>query len=345
MDERNRMIRRNRKKRKKRRLLLGCSFFMFILFLIGGYMFYNVYEAANNSFSELKRGEHSKLREESVSIGKDPINILIMGIEDYSSGGARGRTDSLMVASINPDKNSIKMLSIPRDTYVDIEGHGQDKINHAHAYGGKELTIDTVEGLLDVPIDYFVTVNFNGFKEVIDELGGVTVDVPFDFSEVSDGEAGSQKHKIYFKEGEMTLNGQEALAYVRMRKQDPRGDFGRSERQKQVIKAAIKESASVSTLLNFSDIADHIGDNVETNLTVREMYTLKNKYAEKQIDSLTLEGVDDTINGVYYYVPTEEGLANVQNELKGHLGQEVSATETTSDSTDSEAEDYNEETN
>ncbi|GGB43586.1 LCP family protein [Fictibacillus barbaricus] len=331
MDERKRAVRRNRKKRKKRRLLLGCSFFMFVFLAIGGYMFYNVYEAANNSYSELDRGEHSKLREESVAIGKDPINILIMGIEDYSSGGGNGRTDSLMVASVNPDKNSIKMLSIPRDTYVDIEGHGQSKINHAHAYGGKELTIDTVEGLLDVPIDYYVTVNFKGFKDVIDELGGITVDVPFDFSEVSDGEAGSEKHKIYFKEGEMTLDGQEALAYVRMRKQDPRGDFGRSERQKQVIQAAIKESASVSTLLNFSDLADHIGNNIETNLSVSEMYTLKNKYAEKNIESLTLEGVDDTINGVYYYVPTEEGLANVQNELKSHLGQEVSASETTSD--------------
>ncbi|MQR94815.1 LCP family protein [Fictibacillus phosphorivorans] len=346
MDERNRSIRRNRKKRKKKRLLLGCSIFFLILLGIGGFLFYNVYQAANNSFSDLERGEHSKLREESVAIGKDPINILIMGIEDYSSGG-NGRTDSLMVASINPDKNSIKMLSIPRDTYVDIEGHGQTKINHAHVYGGKELTIDTVEGLLDVPIDYYATVNFKGFKDVIDEIGGVTVDVPFDFSEVSDGEAGSDKHKIYFKEGEMTLNGQEALAYVRMRKQDPRGDFGRSERQKQVIQAAIKESASVSTLLNFSDIAKHIGDNVETNLSVREMYTLKNKYGNKKIDSLTLEGVDDTINGVYYFVPTEEGLANLQNELKMQLGQEVSASETTNtetDSSESDASDYSEET-
>jgi polyisoprenyl-teichoic acid--peptidoglycan teichoic acid transferase len=146
----------------------------------------------------------------------------------------------------------------------------------------------------------------------------------------------------------MTLNGQEALAYVRMRKQDPRGDFGRSERQKQVIQAAIKESASVSTLLNFSDIAKHIGDNVETNLSVREMYTLKNKYGNKQIESLTLEGEDDTINGVYYFVPTEEGLANLQNELKMQLGQEVSASETTnteSDSSESEATDYSEDQN
>jgi polyisoprenyl-teichoic acid--peptidoglycan teichoic acid transferase len=327
MDERNRIIRRKRKKRKKRRFLLGCSFFMFVLFLIGGYVFYNVYEAANNSFTKLERGEHSNLREESVKIGKDPINILIMGIEDYSSGGANGRTDSLMVASVNPDKDTIKMLSIPRDTLVSIEGHGEDKINHAHAYGGKELTITTVEEFLDVPIDYYMTVNFNGFKEVIDEIGGVTVDVPFDFSEISDGEAGSDKHMIYFQKGEMTLNGQEALAYVRMRKQDPRGDFGRSERQKQVIQAAIKESASVNTLLNFSDIADHIGDNVETNLTVREMYTLKKKYSEKKIDSLTLEGENATINGIYYFVPTEDGLAHIQNELKTQLGIKMSASE------------------
>ena len=100
--------------------------------------------------------------------------------------------------------------------------------------------------------------------------------------------------------------------------------------------------------MNFSDIAKHIGDNVETNLSVREMYTLKNKYGNKKIDSLTLEGVDDTINGVYYFVPTEEGLANLQNELKMQLGQEVSASETTnteSESSESEATDYSEDQN
>lgn len=122
-----------------------------------------------------------------------------------------------MVATFNPSDQTMKLLSIPRDTRVKIGDLGyKDKINHSYSEGGKELTIETVEGFLDIPIDYFVTVNFDGFISIVDLLGGVTVDVPFDFNDIN-----AKWERFYFTEGEMELDGEEALVYARMRKKDP----------------------------------------------------------------------------------------------------------------------------
>jgi LCP family protein required for cell wall assembly len=318
--------------KKKRRVALRRILFLFILLLLGvgayaGYLGFKTLQAAN----ELERGSKSKLREVEVSAGKDPISILLMGIEDYSSGGENGRTDSLIVATLNPDLGTMKMLSIPRDTLVYIDEEGtEDKINHAFVYGGKDGTIDAVEELLDIPIDYYASVNFNGFKEIIDEIGGITVDVPFDFWEKSD----ETKKKIYFTEGEMKLNGEEALAYARMRKRDPRGDFGRNERQQQIITASVDAIMKPNSLLKIDDITDHIADNVETNMRLSEALGIQQKYDtfnSSKIDKLSIEGEDDYSEGIYYFVPSEDELEELRDELKIHLDL-LEASESTADS-------------
>src|SRR5690606_27392907 len=131
-----------------------------------------------------------------------------------------------IVLTVNPNKESIQMVSIPRDTRTEIIGKGfEDKINHAYAFGGMEMAIDTVENFLDIPIDYYVQVNMEGFKDLIDAVGGVTVENDLAFTQ--DG--------YHFPEGTITLYGDEALAFVRMRKNDPRGEFGRQLRQRQII--------------------------------------------------------------------------------------------------------------
>src|SRR5690606_29541403 len=113
-----------------------------------------------------------------------------------------------------------------------------------HVYGGKRMTIETVEQFLDIPIDYYATVNFEAFKNIVDVLGGITVDVPFDFQQNSDDRVAE---KLQFYEGEMELDGRYALAYARMRMEDPRGDIGRNERQQQVIEAIIDKALSPAT--------------------------------------------------------------------------------------------------
>lgn len=323
-----------RQKRKKKKSIFRKILLLLLLIAIGcaiyfGYMFYKTYQAANESYQELERGEKSNLREEAVQLSNDPVSILFIGVENYSSGNAGGRTDSILVGTFNPDDQTMKLLSIPRDARVEIPGKERKaKINSAYGSGGIETTIETVENLLDIPIDYYATVNFNGFKEIIDEVGGVKVEVPFDFWEYTDNHP---REKVYFKEGPMSLDGEEALAYARMRKRDPRGDFGRNDRQKQIVMSTIDSLFKPNNLLKIDDVSKHIGENVETNIRVSEGLAFANKYKNfnsKDIDQITLEGTDSTIGGAYYFIPGEESLQEVQTELKQHLDQDASSDNT-----------------
>jgi LCP family protein required for cell wall assembly len=270
----------------------------------------NIYKAANKSYHPIERAaDHSKLRDQTVAIGKNPISILLMGVEDYSSGGKDGRTDTIIVITLNPSTKKMTMTSIPRDSYVPIASRGGklDKINAAYAYGsangygGVKGTIDTVENLLNIPIDYYVTVGFSGFAKVIDELGGVDVNVPFNFWEK---DIFNHNQRIYFKKGLMHLNGEQALAYVRMRKRDPRGDFGRNDRQRQVIQETISKAISAKTLFKVDELASIMENNIQTNLKPIEIYDLERTYSKMdplKIESIRLDdkGHDATINLVY----------------------------------------------
>lgn len=313
-----------KRRRKKRKTGLQRLFrFVVLLFVIilvyGGYVLYEAYDASQSLYYALERGEKSELRENTVKIADDPVSILILGVEEYATEGQNGRTDTIMLVTLNPYTKSMKMISIPRDTRIEIVGKDrEDKINHAHAFGGTEMAIETVEKFLNVPIDYFIKINFEGFIDIVDEIGGITVDVPFDFSENTT----KKGEKAYFKKGPMHLTGEEALAYARMRKQDPRGDFGRNDRQKQVLKASIDQALTMTTLFKVDKITDHIGDNIQTNLKPMEILALQKKYATidtSTIDNLTIDGSDHYENGVYYFIPNEMSVDSLQIRLRVHL--------------------------
>ncbi|MFC0272227.1 LCP family protein [Metabacillus herbersteinensis] len=316
--------REHRKKKKSGKKFIRKM--LLLLFLVAlayiGYLAFTTFQAANNSYEELEnRDGKSKLREQEVDISKDPFSVLLIGVENYSSGkNSYGRSDTLMVATFNPSDSTMKLLSIPRDTRVYVEERGKkDKINHAFAFGGKESTIETIEDFLDIPIDYYATINFKSFVNIIDILDGVTVDVPFDFS---DYKGGDWETKYYFEKGEMNLTGDEALTYARMRKKDPLGDRGRNERQKQIVEGVIDKINTPSSLFKIDDITKEIGKNVETNLRVSYLLALQDKYSSfssENIKSLTLEGEDEYIDGIYYLVPDEESVRELSEELRQHL--------------------------
>ncbi|CAN7177149.1 LCP family protein [Rossellomorea sp. LjRoot5] len=316
-EDRLRHARKIRKKRRKRVILTIIS--IFLLISIGGlsFMAYKSYSALDNTYSEIERGAKSKLRDEQVYVSNDPFSVLLLGVEDYSSEHDKGRSDTIMVATFNPKDQTMKLVSIPRDTLVDIPDNGENKINHSFAYGGKELVIDTVENFLNIPIDYYVTVNFNGFKNIIDEVGGVTVDVPFDFSDIN-----KDWDKFYFKEGKQKLNGEEALVYARMRKKDPRGDFGRNERQRQIVTSLIDKALSPKTFLKVDDLADEVGSNVETNMKIKEGLAFIQKYndfSSSSLEQIEFAGTDQYYSGVYYFIPDEEKTDEIIKELQHHL--------------------------
>ncbi|MEH7381362.1 LCP family protein [Bacillus sp. JJ1533] len=318
--------RTEKRKKGKRKRVLKFFFSLLVILLLGaGYLIYDALNQVKQTHVELERGTHSEKREQPVQLQKKPISIALFGVENYVDAGANGRSDTIMIFTLNPADKTVKVVSIPRDTRVEIVGYGTvDKINHAYSFGGPDMSIDTIENFLDIPIDYFATINFDVFKKVVDELGGVTVDVPFDFWETNVGVG--YYDKIYFKQGTQKLNGEEALAYVRMRKQDPRGDIGRAERQQQVIAALMDQISPQTLLLKYDDILDHVSDNMRTNLSSQDMLSIIKTYSgikSSNMERLTIQGTDLYLNRIYYYDPDITELANLQQVLKDHLELDV----------------------
>jgi LCP family protein required for cell wall assembly len=308
--------RRNRGKRGKV-FKSFAVFFIFILLIVGGYLGYIVYKAKEAADKSYEKNPPEVVVKRDIKIKEEPFTMLLIGVEDQEGG--RGRSDVLMFVTVNPTTKESYLVSIPRDTRTLIPETGRkDKINHSYSIGGVATTIETIEELLGVPVDYYITTNFNGFEEVVDSLGGVTVDVPFTFKAQL---TGSLDWKTY-QEGIMELNGNEALAYVRMRKSDPRGDIGRNERQKQVINAIIQKGTSFSSLTKIDNVIEDVGDNVTTNIPPSELLgfvELVRQLGKTETQSLTLEGYDEYINDIYYYIPNESSINEINTTLTGVL--------------------------
>ena len=276
--------------------------------------------AVNSAYEVVENREVSERREVKVEPVKDNISILFVGVDDSETRGqgAEGsRSDALMLATLNNKTKTIKLLSIPRDSYVHIPYVGyKDKINHAHAYGGTFAAIETVEELLDIPVDYYVRMNFNAFIEVIDALGGIEAEVPYAMLEKDEFD----RNTIKLQPGLQTLNGQQALALARTRKQD--NDIERGKRQQEILKAIITKAASASSLTKYDDVIEALGDNMKTDMTFKEMKSFTSYLSNgvPHIDSLTLQGYDDMSTGVYYYKLNEESLEETQHILQSHLG-------------------------
>ena len=287
-----------------------------ILFLaVGSYIGYTIYNV-NKTLSTVHQPidrEFSEKRQDKVDFTtKEPFSVLLIGLDKEEGNIEKGRSDSLIVLTVNPNEKSMKMVSIPRDTRTLIVGRGtEDKINHAHAFGGVEMSIPTVENFLDIPIDYYVKLNMQGFKDIVDAVGGVEVNNSFAFSQSG----------FTFPEGKVSLNGTEALAFSRMRKQDPRGDFGRTDRQKQIVQAIIKKGASFSGITNLDSILSAIGQNVTTNLSTSEMLDIQKNYKEaiNDLETLQISGSGTMINSIYYFSVPEEERLRVSNVFKDHL--------------------------
>ncbi|WKA54010.1 LCP family glycopolymer transferase [Planococcus shixiaomingii] len=301
---------RRTKKNKKKKWPWIVGILGLLVVGLGIYVFM-VYNSFTNTLEEIHEPidrEKSEKRTEEVAFNeKDPFSVLLLGVDERE--GDRGRSDTMVVMTINPAEKSTKMVSIPRDTYTEIVGHGTtDKINHAYAFGGIEMSLASVENLLDIPIDYVVQVNMEGFKDIVDAVGGVDVNSPMAFDN--------------FAAGNIHLTGDKALDYVRMRKEDPRGDFGRQDRQKQVLQGIMREGASVNSLVNYKGIFTALGNNVRTNMAFDEMVEVQGNYRDAvgTVDQIIVkDGYGETINGVWYYMMDDAELAKIHEALQNHL--------------------------
>ena len=310
---------RSGKKKKKLRVFRIFLTAFFLLLVGAGLYFYNVYSDVVNAVDKMHKPISrtvSKKRTTEVKFNrKDPVAILLVGVDKRK--GDSGRTDSMIVATVNPQTEKTTLVSIPRDTKTKIisttnpSKNRMTKINAAYAYGGIEMTIDTVENFLNIPIDYYIQVNMEGFKDIVNAVGGIDVDNKYAFE--LDG--------VRLKTGPQHLNGLQALEYARMRHQDPRGDFGRQERQREVISKVIHKGASISTLTNYNNILTALENNIETNLTMDDIIGIQSKYkqAADSINKIEIPGDGkDTTSGWYYFV-SDKTRQEISNQLREQL--------------------------
>ncbi|MFD1706911.1 LytR family transcriptional regulator [Siminovitchia sediminis] len=304
---------RHKPKKKSKLLRIVLLVLLLLVVAVAGYgysIYHNINKTAKNIHTPIDRTPEVARPANLSLANKEPFSVLMLGVDERE--GDRGRSDTIIVMTVNPEKQSIDMLSIPRDTRVEIVGKGiEDKINHAYAFGGVEMSMNTVEKFLDIPIDYYIKMNMEGFQEIVDAVGGVNVNNDLDFS-VSG---------THFPEGQISLNGEEALKYSRMRYEDPRGDFGRQLRQRQVIQGVINKGANISAIWKYDDVLQALGKNVETNLSLDEMMDIQKNYKEARhnIEQYQIEGQGTMINNVWYYIVPQEERQRVQGLLKDHL--------------------------
>ncbi|MDI6860452.1 MAG: LCP family protein [Caldisericia bacterium] len=240
------------------------------------------------------------------------INILLVGI-DQRYEDEMSRSDTNLLLSIDPVNKKLVLISLPRDSLVTLPGYeGDEKLAHAHSYGGVPLLIKTVESILSIEIPYYVEVNFEGFVKMIDLIGGITIDVEKDM----DYESYLGDVKIHLKKGLQHLNGEKALEYVRFR-MDETGDIGRMERQQKFIKALIKQALGLSNTLRLQKALLELKNWVKTNLEPTQIIKLglivKNIKEEDMI-SFTLPGTIDWKNGLSYYILDYDKIKNIVDE-------------------------------
>lgn len=240
-------------------------------------------------------------------------NIVVMGCDIRD--GDRGRSDTLFVVMMEPGNKGASLLSIPRDTRVKIDGHGWDKINAAFAYGGHQLTRDTTQQLLGIKLDNYVVIDFQGFKDLVDVIGGVDINVGkrmYYYDPYAD-------FQIDLRPGVQHLDGKTAMQYVRYR--DEEGDIGRIRRQQKFIMAVYKQITSKNIITRIPGVTKQIMSMIKTDLSVTEMAELgKALHDMMGKDGLKMAMVPGTpryIDGVSYWIPDipkmREQMARMQD--------------------------------
>ncbi len=305
------------KRKKKVFKVLGV---IFVVTAICGMVFsysiskkYNNEAVEYNGFSILStlRGLVGSSDKELTGEQDDRINFLLLGIGGEGHDGPE-LTDTIMFASFEPSTKKIGFLSIPRDLAVPIPGYGYQKINSINAYAemddngsGPEWTSDVVGDLLDQEIHYYVKVDFDGFVDLIDAIGGVDIYVDRSFTDANYPTDDELVQTIEFEQGNTHMDGETALQFARSRHGDngEGSDFARAERQQKIILAVKNELLSASTFLNparLNNLVETFQENVETNMTFWELVKMSQYVPDISTENITTTVLDDSINGTLY---------------------------------------------
>lgn len=286
-----------------------------VLLVFAGVSYWRVDRAVRSSNARVPADAEAALTEPADGLLSGPQNILFIGSDQRP--GEPARADTLLMMRVDRKNRSVSQLSIPRDTLVDIPGYGQGKINSAYAYGGAALQIQTVEQLTGLPVNHYVELNFDGFPEIVDALGGVDIEVP----EAIDSQypEGVEWTQVHFDAGPQHMDGETALVFVRVRYSDD--DFHRMGRQQQFMDALEKRFTSPFNLVKTPLVAPKVVNNMTTDLSINDLIKLawiKFRSSDDRSGSYTLEGSGQYIGGVSYVVLDEEASNEIISRFLGN---------------------------
>ncbi|RHX64873.1 LCP family protein [Lactobacillus delbrueckii] len=308
-------------KRKKRNkaMRIFWSVMAVILVAIGGFALYEyntVKNAADTAYRSGGLGNAENGSKNSVISNSKPIAILLMGTDTGALGRTyKGRTDSIMVAVLNPKTKKTTLVSFERDQQVNLPDYPENspsKLNAAYAYGNAKELAKVLKKYYNIPINAYVLINMGGLKTIVNKVGGVDIAPILSFS-----------YEGYtFTKGKTThMDGAKALAYSRMRYDDPEGDYGRQKRQRQVLSALLKKAESATTLLNSSFISS-LSKQVQTDLTFSDMTSMANRYlaAMKDLKTDYTHGTSYMQDGVSYQKISVSERQRISNLIRKTLG-------------------------
>lgn len=284
-------------------------------------------EAISKTYKKLTDAE-----EDTIIEATEPLTILLMGVDTDQARGSEwegGRSDTMILVTVNPQTKKTTMVSLTRDLLVEIaDENGEstgtiDKLNHSYSYGQAPMAVATIEKLMNIDINRYIEINMDGLVELVDAIGGITVNNTLGFTISIDEYEPAYTSTV--APGEQLVNGDQALVYARMRYDDPEGDYGRQKRQREVIMAIVKKLIQLDGFTQYKNILDAISNNMRTDIAISTA-TLPSLLGYKDslntIESYQLQGEDQMIDEVSYQVATSEHLLETQNILRTSLGLE-----------------------
>ncbi len=313
-----------RRNKKIKMLLLSAGIAASSLLFYAGFNF-NELPFANNTAKQIENVQSVKNEKAIAPIKKnnERINIMLMGVDERNEDV--GRSDTLMVASVDSNQDTVSLLSIPRDTRVKIKRYGYDKINAAYAYGGESLSQSTVESFLGIDINHYVIVSTDSFANMIDAIGGVDIDVEkkMFYEDPWDDNGGLV---IDLKPGLQHMDGKTAITYVRYR--DEEGDAGRVRRQQKFMRACLDKMSSPTVVMKLPEILKEARNAVKTDLSISQMIEIAQtlKIADESSEGFKtgiVPGRWTYINGVSYLVPNIERLESIVTENLGIADEKI----------------------
>lgn len=285
---------------------------------------------SSNAFSKTYKKIGDKEKDDIIQ-ATQPFTMLLMGVDmDQATRGGDwegGRSDSMILVTVNPKTKKTTLMSLTRDIMVEIanpDGTSSgtaEKLNHSYSYGQAPMTIATVEKMMDVKIDRYVQINMDGLMSLVDALGGITVNNTLGFPiQIADREPA---YTATVDPGKQLVNGNQALVYARMRYDDPEGDVGRQRRQREVIGAIVTKLLKLDGFTQYKKILDAVSTNLQTNIEINASTIpslLGYKDSLDTLEAYQLDGEGEMVDGLSYQIPTSKHLLEMQNVIKRSLG-------------------------